>query len=146
MFDVGLPLMCSYLAYWWQFGPEGTNRQAVQITEVCSELINRLFCALLRMMRDHVGKENAPWLCRAHFAVVPLIQFVTCDPVKDYLLPVAEHLRKMAENTYAEEERMRTHPDEADDITVAEVRVFVWAIKFIHLVGWFIPTFAIYVG
>jgi hypothetical protein len=46
---------------------------------------------------------------------------VTCDPVKDFLLPVAEHLRKMAEKAYAEEERMRTHPDEADDVTMAEV-------------------------
>uniref|UniRef100_A0A915NNR9 Band 7 domain-containing protein n=1 Tax=Meloidogyne floridensis TaxID=298350 RepID=A0A915NNR9_9BILA len=59
-FDVDVPLICSYLAYWWQFGPE------------------------------------------------------------DYLLPVAEHLRNMAEKAYTEEERMRTHPDEADDATVAE--------------------------
>ena len=77
---------------------------------------------MLRMMKDHIGRENAPWLCRAQISAVPLIQYVTCDPVKDYLLPVAEHLRKMAEKAYAEEERMRTHPDEADDVTVAEVR------------------------
>ena len=72
-------------------------------------------------MRDHIGREIAPWLCRAHSSAVPLIQFVSCDPVKDYLLPVAEHLRNMAEKAYTEEERMRTHPDEADDAAVAEV-------------------------
>lgn len=75
---------------------------------------------MLRMMRDSVGHENAPWLCRAQFAV-QLIQYVTCDPVRDHMLPVAEHLRRMAEKAYADEERMRTHPDEADDATVAEV-------------------------
>lgn len=123
-FDVDLPLICSYLAYWWQFGPqgrpEGPNRPSLPITRVSSEHINRFFCSLLRLMRDHIGREVAPWLCRAHSSAVPLIQFVSCDPVKDYLLPVAEHLRNMAEKAYIEEERMRTHPDEADDAAVAE--------------------------
>uniref|UniRef100_A0A914KKN4 Uncharacterized protein n=1 Tax=Meloidogyne incognita TaxID=6306 RepID=A0A914KKN4_MELIC len=119
-FDVDVPLICSYLAYWWQFGPEGPNRPSLPITQVSSEHINRFFCSLLRLMRDHIGREIAPWLCRAHSSAVPLIQFVSCDPVKDYLLPVAEHLRNMAEKAYTEEERMRTHPDEADDAAVAE--------------------------
>uniref|UniRef100_A0A915MZX6 Uncharacterized protein n=1 Tax=Meloidogyne javanica TaxID=6303 RepID=A0A915MZX6_MELJA len=119
-FDVDLPLICSYLAYWWQFGPEGPNRPSLPITQVSSEHINRFFCSLLLLMRDHIGREIAPWLRRAHPSAVPLIQFVSCDPVKDYLLPVAEHLRNMAEKAYTEEERMRTHPDEADDATVAE--------------------------
>ncbi len=26
VFDVDLPLICTYLNYWWQFGPEGPNR------------------------------------------------------------------------------------------------------------------------
>lgn len=50
-----------------------------------------------------------------------IIPHVTCDPVKDYLLPIAERLRKMAEIAYREEERMRTHPDDADEGTVVEV-------------------------
>uniref|UniRef100_A0A914NZ02 RyR/IP3R Homology associated domain-containing protein n=1 Tax=Panagrolaimus davidi TaxID=227884 RepID=A0A914NZ02_9BILA len=78
------------------------------------------------MIKDHVGVENAPWLCRINWVsklqifAVPLIQHVTCDPVKDYLLPIAERLRKMAEKAYKEEERQRTHPDDADEGTVAE--------------------------
>uniref|UniRef100_A0A914H250 Ryanodine receptor n=1 Tax=Globodera rostochiensis TaxID=31243 RepID=A0A914H250_GLORO len=119
-FDVDLPLMCSYLAYWWQQGAEASSRSLLQITQVTAEHINRVFCSLLTMMKDHVGRENAPWLCRAHFSAVPLIQYVTCDPVRDHMLPVAEHLRKMAEKAFADEERMRTHPDEADDATIAE--------------------------
>jgi phosphoenolpyruvate carboxylase len=53
------------------------------------------------------------------FAVL-LIPYVTCDPVKEFVLPITEKLRKMAEQAYTEEERMRTHPDDADDLTVAE--------------------------
>ena len=51
---------------------------------------------------------------------VSIIQYVTCDPVKDFLLPVAEQLKAIAERAYKEEERGRTHPDEADEGTVAE--------------------------
>lgn len=51
---------------------------------------------------------------------VQVIQHVTCDPVKEYLLPVAEKLRVLAEKAYKEEERMRTHPDDTDEGTVAE--------------------------
>lgn len=69
------------------------------------------------MIRDHIGIDGAQWLCRVNckrqrfkdnyyrslvFAV-QIIQYVTCDPVKHYLLPVAEKLRHMAEHAYKEE-------------------------------------------
>uniref|UniRef100_A0A915B3X3 Ryanodine receptor n=2 Tax=Parascaris TaxID=6254 RepID=A0A915B3X3_PARUN len=119
VFDVDLPLMCSYLTYWWQFGPDGGSKSSQPTTDVRSEHMNRIFCALLRMMRDHLGMDNAPWLCRVNFAV-QIIQHVTCDPVKDFLLPIAERLRRIAEKAYKDEEHMRTHPDDADEGTVAE--------------------------
>lgn len=82
-FDIDLPLMCSYLTYWWQFGPgnqqqqpgKGSTSQVVPITQVTSTHINRFFCAMLKMIRDHVGMENAPWLCRIHCS---LICFLRC--------------------------------------------------------------------
>ncbi|KIH46250.1 hypothetical protein ANCDUO_23701 [Ancylostoma duodenale] len=72
------------------------------------------------MVRNHVGIENAPWLCRTTFFAVQIIQNVTCDPVKEYILPIAERLRRMSEKAFREEEHMRTHPDDADEGTVAE--------------------------
>ncbi|CAD5230370.1 unnamed protein product [Bursaphelenchus xylophilus] len=120
VYDVDLPLLCSYLAYWWQLGPDGPNRTPLTTTMVNSEHMNRIFCALLKVMREHIGVENAPWLCRVNFFAVQIIQFVTCDPVKDYMLPIAERLRSLSEKAYKEEERMRTHPDDADEGTVAE--------------------------
>ncbi|KHN75295.1 Ryanodine receptor 44F [Toxocara canis] len=120
VFDVDLPLMSSYLTYWWQMGPDGGSKSTQPTTDVTSEHMNRIFCALLRMMRDHVGIENAPWLCRVNFFAVQIIQHVTCDPVKDFLLPIAERLRRIVEKAYKDEEHMRTHPDDADEGTVAE--------------------------
>jgi len=46
---------------------------------------------------------------------------VTCDPVKDYILPVTEKLRFKAEIAFREEDRLRTHPDEVDEGHIAEV-------------------------
>ena len=116
-------MLCSYLTYWWQLGPDGPNRQSagnLPVTQVTSQHINRVFCALLRMIRDHVGKDPASWLCRVNFYAVQVIPHVTCDPVKEYLLPVAEQLRRLAEKAYKEEEHMRSHPDVADEGTVVE--------------------------
>ncbi|CAI4225083.1 unnamed protein product [Auanema sp. JU1783] len=116
VYDVDLPLMCSYLAYWISAGRNDHS----QTTSVTNDYINRIFCALLKMIRIHVGAENAPWLCRVTFFAVQIIQNVTCDPVKEFMLPIAERLRRMSERAYKEEEHMRTHPDDADEGTVAE--------------------------
>lgn len=83
--------------------------------------MNRIFCSLLQLMRYHIGVESATWLCRVNYFSVQIIQYVTCDPVKDYMLPIAEKLRHLAEKAYKDEEHMRTHPDDADEGTVAEV-------------------------
>ncbi|KAK6051209.1 hypothetical protein COOONC_11285 [Cooperia oncophora] len=75
VYDVDLPLMCSYLGYWFNLGPDGRkaekteekeHRQSLPMTSVGAEHINRVFCALLRMLRNHIGVENAPWLCRTN--------------------------------------------------------------------------------
>lgn len=82
--------------------------------------MNRIFCVILKMLRDHVGLENAAWLTRVSFFAVQIILHVTCDPVKDFLLPIAERLRRLSERAYKEEEHMRTHPDDADEGSVSE--------------------------
>uniref|UniRef100_A0A0N5AR96 Ryanodine receptor n=1 Tax=Syphacia muris TaxID=451379 RepID=A0A0N5AR96_9BILA len=110
IFDVDLPLLCSYLTYWC----------GEAITTVNSEHMNRIFCALLRLMHYHIGIESATWLCRVNYFSVQIIQYVTCDPVKEYMLPIAEKLRLFAEKAYKDEEHMRTHPDDVDEGTVAE--------------------------
>ncbi|EJD76290.1 ryanodine Receptor TM 4-6 family protein [Loa loa] len=120
IYDVDLPLICSYLTYWWQLGPDSSNRSTVPVTDVGSEYINRIFRVLLQMIHNHIGVENASWLCRINFFSVQITPYVSCDMVKDYMLPVAERLRRLAEKAYREEEHMRTHPDDADEGTVAE--------------------------
>ncbi|EGT37287.1 hypothetical protein CAEBREN_31615 [Caenorhabditis brenneri] len=72
VYDVDLPLMCSYMAHWFSVGPDGKKDKddqrasVVQTTSVSCDHINRIFNALLKMIRNHVGIENAPWLCRVN--------------------------------------------------------------------------------
>jgi hypothetical protein len=66
IYDVDLPLLCSYLSYWFNLGPEGQNKTTLPTTQVASDHMNRVFCALLKMIHDHIGIENAQWLCRVN--------------------------------------------------------------------------------
>lgn len=77
VYDVELPMICSYLTYWWQMGPDGPNATQLPVTQVNSTHMNRIFCALLTMIRDHIGLENAPWLLR-----------VTCRCLLGKYLPI----------------------------------------------------------
>ncbi|PIO61622.1 hypothetical protein TELCIR_16851, partial [Teladorsagia circumcincta] len=70
-------------------------------------------------VHSHSSHREITHRHRTVFAV-QIIQNVTCDPVKDYILPIAERLRRMSEKAFKEEEHMRTHPDDADEGTVAE--------------------------
>ena len=120
-FDVDLPLICSYLTYWHQFGPEGSAKAEKNITNVVSEHMNRTFAAILKLNRDNIGFQEAPWLCRVASFTTQIINHVTSDPVKELMLPICEQLKASSEGAWREEERARTHPDETDEASVAEV-------------------------
>ncbi|VDM96771.1 unnamed protein product [Thelazia callipaeda] len=72
------------------------------------------------MLHNHIGIDSGSWLCRIHSYSVQIIPYVNCDLVKDYMLPIAERLKRLSEKAYKDEEHMRTHPDDADEGTVAE--------------------------
>lgn len=44
------------------------------------------------------------------------------DPIKDYIAPTVSKQRKNAEEAYALEERLKSHPDDVDENAVGEVR------------------------
>lgn len=64
-----------------------------------------------------------------------IIPHVTSDPVKDFILPVAEKLRYQSEQAFKEEDRLRTHPEEVDEGAVAEVS----ARSFYYFLTWTRP-------
>ncbi|VDP16147.1 unnamed protein product [Soboliphyme baturini] len=119
IFDVHLPMLCSYMTYWRQFGEDGTPSET-KVTNINSEYINKLFVAALKVVADHTGSKNAIWLFRFTPSLQPMIPYVTIDPLNDYLLPIAAKIRRSAEQAFKEEERLRTHPETTDENAVIE--------------------------
>uniref|UniRef100_A0A915J8H5 Ryanodine receptor n=1 Tax=Romanomermis culicivorax TaxID=13658 RepID=A0A915J8H5_ROMCU len=120
IFDIDLPLICSYLHYWWDYGTDCVDADR-QLTNVNSQSMNRVFVAVLKLLGEHIGEHNGRWLCRVASFGQKIIAHVTCDPMKDYFLPVTQKLRAKAEYVFREEERLKTHPDDVDEGLVAEV-------------------------
>ncbi|KAL1245625.1 Ryanodine receptor [Trichinella spiralis] len=62
IFDVDIPMLCSYMSFWWQHGPTN-NTQEKNLSAVSSDHINRLFSACSRLICDHIGIAHADWIC-----------------------------------------------------------------------------------
>ena len=63
--DITLPMLCSYLPFWWSQGPDCAGVNAEQnVTEVTSEHMNRLLRNVLNLIKNNIGNENAPWMTR----------------------------------------------------------------------------------
>lgn len=86
--DVVLPLLCSYLPYWWSQGPDNVALTTgwvllctrivhpkipiIQIklyvvfrnhvTMVTSEHMNGLLKNVLKLIKKNIGNDNAPWM------------------------------------------------------------------------------------
>ncbi|KFD64964.1 hypothetical protein M514_11549 [Trichuris suis] len=142
IFDVHVPTLCSYFSSWWQHGPNGTPADK-PITSVSSELVNRLFFACAKLICDHIGVQNANWVCHVAPFIQPMISYVTAEPVKDCLLPMTEKIKEKANEAFKEEERQRTHPEVVDEalhsVLVRDIyAVFPLIIKFtdLHRARW----------
>ncbi|KRY59582.1 Ryanodine receptor 44F [Trichinella britovi] len=120
IFDVDIPMLCSYMSFWWQHGPTN-NTQEKNLSAVSSDHINRLFSACSRLICDHIGIAHADWICHLAPFITPMINYVTIEPVRDYLLPMAEKVRMQADLAFKEEEKHRMHPDVFDESTVIEL-------------------------
>lgn len=63
--DLLLPMLCSYLPFWWNQGPDNVNPTAgSHITAVTSDHMNQLLKNILNLIRLNIGKENCPWMIR----------------------------------------------------------------------------------
>ena len=61
--DVTLPLLCSYMSRWWQWGPEGQAGSPL-CTALTPQHASDLLGHILRIITNHLGKGNADWMKR----------------------------------------------------------------------------------
>ncbi|XP_075211293.1 ryanodine receptor [Lycorma delicatula] len=116
--DVIMPMLCSYLPFWWNQGPDNVSLTAGNyVTMVTSEHMNQLLKNVLKMIKKNIGNENAPWLTRIAAYTQQIIINSSEELLKDPFLPLAERVKKRTETMFHKEESLRGFIKSASDDT-----------------------------
>lgn len=62
--EVVLPMLCNYLSYWWEKGPENSPSDTDTCTMVTSEHLSSILGNILRILNNNLGIDDAPWMKR----------------------------------------------------------------------------------
>ncbi|XP_071036526.1 ryanodine receptor [Parasteatoda tepidariorum] len=116
--DVIIPMLCSYLPFWWSQGPDSVNVESGNhVTMVTSDHLNSLLKNILSLIRKTVGEDNAPWMVNiaAHAGqiVINSSEELLIDPV----LPLAEKIGSRGVAVFHKEEAMRGYLKSATEDT-----------------------------
>lgn len=106
--DVILPLLCSYLPFWWAQGPDNVSpTSGNHITMVTADAMNQLLKHVLKLIKRNIGNENAPWMTRIAAYTQQIIINSSEELLIDPFLPLAERVKKRVENMFHKEESLR---------------------------------------
>lgn len=116
--DVILPLLCSYLPFWWSQGPDNVSpTSGNHVTMVTADHMNVLLKNVLKMIKKNIGNENAPWMTRIAAYTQQIIINSSEELLIDPFLPLAERVKRRTENMFHKEESMRGFIKSANDDT-----------------------------
>lgn len=64
--EVVLPMLCNYLSYWWERGPENqpASGGSVCCTTVTSEHLSLILGNILKILNNNLGIDEASWMKR----------------------------------------------------------------------------------
>lgn len=106
--DVILPLLCSYLPFWWSQGPDNVSpTSGNHVTSVTADHMNLLLKSVLKLIRKNIANENAPWMTRIAAYTQQIIINSSEELLKDPFLPLAERVKKRVDNMFHKEESVR---------------------------------------
>ncbi|XP_072031407.1 LOW QUALITY PROTEIN: ryanodine receptor 2-like [Amphiura filiformis] len=120
--EVTLPMLCSYLHFWWQEGPDNiTRRQGNYWTMVNSQHLNTTLGSVLTLIKNNLGSEDAPWMNRIAAISQPIMNDAKPDHLRTHFLPVVTKLKDRAEKVFADEAAMKKEfPMGGNDMEEAE--------------------------
>ncbi|XKL68210.1 hypothetical protein PGB90_003701 [Kerria lacca] len=123
--DVIMPLLCSYLPFWWAQGPDNVSLTAGNyVTMVTSDHMNQLLKNVLKLIKKNIGNENAPWMTRIAAYTQQIIINSSEELLKDPFLPLAERVKKRTDTLYHKEESLRGFiKSSADDTSQIETQI-----------------------
>ncbi|XP_076834097.1 ryanodine receptor 3 isoform X7 [Brachyhypopomus gauderio] len=122
--EVVLPMLCNYLSYWWERGPERgpESRGACTCsTTVTSEHLSVILGNILKILNNNLGIDEASWMKRIAVYAQPIISKARADLLKTHFLPTLEKLKKKTVKVVAEEELLKA--DSKGDTQEAELLI-----------------------
>ncbi|KAL6478075.1 hypothetical protein MHYP_G00139100 [Metynnis hypsauchen] len=121
--EVVLPMLCNYLSYWWERGPENQPKSAATVcsTTVTSEHLSVILGNILKILNSNLGIDEASWMKRIAVYAQPIISKARADLLKTHFLPTLEKLKKKAVKVVAEEELLKA--DSKGDTQEAELLI-----------------------
>uniref|UniRef100_A0A0D9R3K2 Ryanodine receptor 3 n=1 Tax=Chlorocebus sabaeus TaxID=60711 RepID=A0A0D9R3K2_CHLSB len=122
--EVILPMLCNYLSYWWERGPENLPPSTGQCcTKVTSEHLSLILGNILKIINNNLGIDEASWMKRIADPVYaqPIISKARPDLLRSHFIPTLEKLKKKAVKTVQEEEQLRA--DGKGDTQEAELLI-----------------------
>uniref|UniRef100_A0A3B4TQV3 Ryanodine receptor 3 n=1 Tax=Seriola dumerili TaxID=41447 RepID=A0A3B4TQV3_SERDU len=119
--EVILPMLCNYLSYWWEKGPESSPPGSQCCTMVTSEHLSIILGNILRILNNNLGIDDAPWMKRIAVYSQPIICKAGADLLRTHFLPTLDKLKKKTVKVVAEEELLKA--DSKGDNQEAELLI-----------------------
>ncbi|XP_062823289.1 ryanodine receptor 3 isoform X1 [Anolis carolinensis] len=120
--EVTLPMLCNYLSYWWERGPENICESAGPCcTMVTSEHLSIILGNILKIINNNLGIDEATWMKRIAVYAQPIISKARPDLLKSHFIPTLEKLKKKAIKIVMEEEQLKA--DSKTDTQEAELLI-----------------------
>ncbi|KAJ7989095.1 hypothetical protein DPEC_G00315980 [Dallia pectoralis] len=124
--EVVLPMLCNYLSYWWEKGPENQENQVpphsgVSCTRVTTEHLSLILGNILKILNSNLGIDEASWMKRIAVYAQPIISKARADLLKSHFLPTLEKLKKKTVKVVTEEELLKA--DSKGDTQEAELLI-----------------------
>ncbi|KAK5903284.1 hypothetical protein CgunFtcFv8_007077 [Champsocephalus gunnari] len=117
--EVILPMLCNYLSYWWEKGPENSSSDAQCCTMVTSEHLSIILANILKILNNNLGIDDAPWMKRIAVYSQPIICKAGAHLLRTHFLPTLEKLRNKTVKVVGEEELLKA--DSKGDTQEAEL-------------------------
>ncbi|XP_072559363.1 ryanodine receptor 2 isoform X3 [Paramormyrops kingsleyae] len=106
--EVVLPMLCSYMSHWWEYGPEGSPETAEHCcTSLTSDHMNTLLGNILKIIYNNLGIDEGAWMKRLAVFSQPIISKAKPQLLKTHFLPLMEKLKKKAATVLLDEESMK---------------------------------------
>ncbi|CAF0782285.1 unnamed protein product, partial [Didymodactylos carnosus] len=106
--EVILPSVCSYLPFWWNYGPQKVKQaDDAKVTNVTTDHMNSVLGSVLKLINNSIDAQDAPWMKRIAVYTQAIILNSSTSLLEKYFLPVSQRLKLKSDDLYYQEENLK---------------------------------------